>query len=209
MQISRLLTNTFSINFCESAVRVEWKDTPWKPCARLQSELLTHTKQYSNMDWDLPNPPHFWEGLVSTTMHVICSFLTIMQQSMHLLASICHFFSPQNHPWLLTGQWKTFTEKYSKHVLLINNHHHNDRQHISLCILFGWTPCMRTTKLAGLSSPRRWMLQKESTTSLVHKTNEKTSKSPLFQTEVISQLVELAWSIYTQSYPSGHPGKTA
>lgn len=104
---------------------------------------------------------------------------------------------------------ETFTEKYSKHVLLINNHHHNYRQHIPLCILFGWTPCMRTAKLAGLSSPRRWMLQKENTTSLVYKTNEKTSKSPLFQTEVISQLVELAWSIYTESYPSGHPVKTA
>lgn len=176
----------------------------------LDHSLSFSFRQGSTGIWTRASQTHHNFGGTSLNYSACYLFFSHHNTTKHAFTGI-HLPPFQSPKSFMTShcQWKAFTEKYCKHVLLIKNHHHDDRQHISLCILFGWTPCMRTAKLAVLSSPRRWMLQRGSTTSLAHKTNEKTSKSPLFQTEVISQLVELAWSIYTQSYTSGHPVKTA
>lgn len=111
MQISRLLTTLLllSISFRESAVRAEWKDTPWKPLCWTTVWASHSDKAVQGYGWGPPKPTIILGGLVSTTMHVICSFLTTIQQSMHSLAFICHLFSPQNHSWLLTA-----TEKFSQ-----------------------------------------------------------------------------------------------
>lgn len=116
----------------------------------LDHSLSFSFRQCSAVMWTGTSQTHIFRR---TTLNYNACYLFFSQQNTakHPFTGI-HLSPFQSPKSFMTSHWPTkyilATEKYCKHVLLISNHHHNDRQpHIPL--LFVWMNSLHEDSKTG------------------------------------------------------------